>query len=75
MENGLFSDIPDDDFGVVCGADEAGRGPLAGPVTAAAVVLPDDFPIEILELAMDEGPIIFNKLGGKDERCHLDIFR
>lgn len=48
MENGLFSDIPDDDFGVVCGADEAGRGPLAGPVTAAAVVLPDDFPIEIL---------------------------
>jgi len=26
--------------GVVCGTDEAGRGPLAGPVTAAAVVLP-----------------------------------
>lgn len=25
------------------GADEAGRGPLAGPVVAAAVVLPDDF--------------------------------
>jgi ribonuclease HII len=28
---------------VICGVDEAGRGPLAGPVTAAAVVLPDDF--------------------------------
>lgn len=27
-------------FGVVCGIDEAGRGPLAGPVFAAAVVLP-----------------------------------
>lgn len=27
--------------GVVCGIDEAGRGPLAGPVVAAAVVLPD----------------------------------
>jgi len=27
----------------VCGIDEAGRGPLAGPVCAAAVVLPDDF--------------------------------
>lgn len=27
-------------FGVVCGVDEAGRGPLAGPVCAAAVVLP-----------------------------------
>ena len=25
------------------GLDEAGRGPLAGPVTAAAVILPDDF--------------------------------
>ena len=26
---------------LVCGADEAGRGPLAGPVYAAAVILPD----------------------------------
>src|SRR5580693_2418313 len=25
--------------GVVCGVDEAGRGPLAGPVVAAAVVI------------------------------------
>ena len=48
MENGLFPDISDDDYGVICGADEAGRGPLAGPVTAAAVVLPPTFPFEIL---------------------------
>ena len=27
---------------VVCGVDEAGRGPLAGPVCAAAVILPPD---------------------------------
>lgn len=27
--------------GVICGCDEAGRGPLAGPVVAAAVILPD----------------------------------
>ena len=27
--------------GLVCGADEAGRGPLAGPVYAAAVILPE----------------------------------
>ncbi|MCE5314368.1 MAG: ribonuclease HII [Armatimonadota bacterium] len=27
----------------VAGVDEAGRGPLAGPVVAAAVILPDDF--------------------------------
>ncbi|MBD5409335.1 MAG: ribonuclease HII [Treponema sp.] len=31
-----------------CGLDEAGRGPLAGPVTAGAVILPADFPCEIL---------------------------
>lgn len=30
------------------GFDEAGRGPLAGPVCASAVILPNDFPIEIL---------------------------
>lgn len=27
-------------FRVICGVDEAGRGPLAGPVCAAAVILP-----------------------------------
>lgn len=33
---------------LVCGFDEAGRGPLAGPVTAGAVILSPDFPTEIL---------------------------
>ena len=28
---------------MIVGLDEAGRGPLAGPVVAAAVVLPADF--------------------------------
>lgn len=32
--------------GVVCGVDEAGRGPLAGPVYAAAVILSPEAPIE-----------------------------
>ncbi|MBO4509543.1 MAG: ribonuclease HII [Spirochaetaceae bacterium] len=34
---------------LICGIDEAGRGPLAGPVTAAAVILPKDFPVEKLD--------------------------
>lgn len=33
------------DFGIVSGMDEAGRGPLAGPVVASCVVLPMDHPI------------------------------
>ena len=33
---------------LVVGFDEAGRGPLAGPVCAGAVILPPDFPTEIL---------------------------
>jgi ribonuclease HII len=32
--------------GHICGIDEAGRGPLAGPVVAAAVIFPDDVYIE-----------------------------
>ena len=31
-----------------CGTDEAGRGCLAGPVTAAALILPEDFLNELL---------------------------
>jgi len=33
---------------IVAGIDEAGRGPLAGPVTVAAVVLPSDFTHAVL---------------------------
>ena len=35
--------------GVICGVDEAGRGPLAGPVYAAAVILPDNLEIPGLD--------------------------
>jgi len=34
---------------LICGIDEAGRGPLAGPVCAAAVALSDDFPLDLLD--------------------------
>ncbi len=33
-------------YQLICGVDEAGRGPLAGPVCAAAVILPVDCEIE-----------------------------
>ena len=33
-------------FKSICGIDEAGRGPLAGPVFAAAVILPVGLEIE-----------------------------
>jgi len=36
IENSFF----DNGYSIVCGVDEAGRGPLAGPVCAAAVILP-----------------------------------
>ena len=35
-------------FAFECGTDEAGRGCLAGPVTAAAILLPDTFKNELL---------------------------
>ena len=38
IENSFYSE----DIQVICGVDEAGRGPLAGPVCAAAVILPKD---------------------------------
>ena len=33
---------------LLCGIDEAGRGPLAGPVCAASVILPEHFPKHLL---------------------------
>lgn len=36
-------------YKIICGVDEAGRGPLAGPVCAAAVILPPGLVIEGLD--------------------------
>lgn len=41
-------DVCADINALVIGADEAGRGPLAGPVCASAVALPQGFPFELL---------------------------
>jgi len=37
-------DATDKGYAAIAGTDEAGRGPLAGPVVSAAVILPNDFP-------------------------------
>ena len=42
IENELFGE----GYDIVCGVDEAGRGPLAGPVYAASVILPKGTTIE-----------------------------
>ena len=39
----LYDKAIKEDFPFLCGVDEAGRGPLCGPVCCAAVVLKDDF--------------------------------
>lgn len=52
-------------FALICGVDEAGRGPLAGPVCAAAVILPRDLEIEGLNDS--------KKLSDKRRRALYDI--
>ncbi len=42
LENQLY----EEGFSLVCGVDEAGRGPLCGPVFAAACILPDGLVLE-----------------------------
>ena len=41
IEDGFYAE----GVNVICGVDEAGRGPLAGPVCAAAVILPEHLEI------------------------------
>lgn len=54
-------------FKLVCGVDEAGRGPLAGPVCAAAVILPED--------AVIEGLNDSKKLSEKKRQALYDVIK
>ena len=54
-------------YTLVCGVDEAGRGPLAGPVFAAAVILPPD---TIIEGVNDS-----KKLSEKKREALFDVIR
>ncbi len=75
----------------VAGVDEAGRGPLAGPVVAAAVILPDGFSLDGLDdskklnhrqrealyvrLTEDASVCFFVAQGSSEEIGHLNILR
>ena len=75
----------------VAGVDEAGRGPLAGPVVAAAVILPDGFSLDGLDdskkLNHQQREALFVRLsedvavrfciaqGSSEEIGHLNILR
>lgn len=65
----------DEGFNIVCGVDEAGRGPLAGPVFAAAVILPKGYVIEGVndskKLSEKKREMLFDKI--KDEALAYSI--
>lgn len=54
-------------YNAICGVDEAGRGPLAGPVFAAAVILPENCEIEGLNDS--------KKLSEKKREALFDIIK
>ena len=49
LEYTIENEIRLQGYDIVCGVDESGRGPLCGPVTAAAVILPDGLYIDGLD--------------------------
>ncbi len=54
-------------YHLICGVDEAGRGPLSGPVVAAACILPDGF----LPTGLDDS----KKLSPKKREALFDVIR
>ena len=67
MNFDIEKEVMAEGFKVVCGIDEAGRGPLCGPVCAAAVILPVDCEIE--------GIIDSKKLSEKKRDALYDIIK
>ncbi len=58
-------------FRLVAGIDEVGRGPLAGPVTAAAVVMPGEIPETWFGLVRDSKQMSPERREFASEQIHL----
>lgn len=62
-------------YACVCGVDEAGRGPLSGPVVAAACILPDTFDIGELndskKLSPKKRDILFDRIKREALAYHI----
>jgi ribonuclease HII len=72
----LEMNLRDHGFKYIVGVDEAGRGPLMGPVVAAAVHLPDGFPTDEIndskKLSAKKRSELFAKIAAEcDARIHL----
>lgn len=63
----METDLHRDGIRLVCGVDEAGRGPLAGPVCASAVILPEGCDIP----GLDDS----KKLSEKKREAMFDVIR
>ena len=66
FETGLVKEAVGDGLFVIAGIDEAGRGPLAGPVAAGAVILPEDHDILYLndskKLSAKKRDMLFDRI-------------
>ena len=64
-------------FKYICGVDEVGRGPLAGPVVCAAVIMPLDDIIEGVDdskkLSAKKREILAAKIQKKAIACHISL--
>ena len=54
---------------IIAGVDEAGRGPLAGPVVAAAVILPNSYNLEGLNDSKKVTPKKEKKSESKEQKA------
>ena len=73
LEEGLYAK----GYRAVCGVDEVGRGPLAGPVVAAAVIMPPGVEIEGLDDSKRLSPLrrkkVFERIVDLDLECAVGV--